>query len=186
MGLDGVMDQFVVLLRGINVGGVKVPMAELAEVLREAGFEQVRTVLATGNAILDAAADGEEVRERAEAALEKHFGRRLQCLAYPAQQFLDIAAEFPLPIPDAEHHRYVTFTASQAAAAALLGDLPQGPEPRLIRGPVLYWLTPRGTSTTGQLAAALQRLAARHLLTSRNLNTVQKVAQLLRQAPPAA
>ncbi|HEY8589215.1 MAG TPA: DUF1697 domain-containing protein, partial [Naasia sp.] len=49
--------RYVALLRGVNVGGVKVPMAELRSLLEDAGFGRVRTLLASGNVLLDAADD---------------------------------------------------------------------------------------------------------------------------------
>ena len=47
------MTKYVVLLRGINVGGKNpVPMARLREVLGELGYEDVVTYIASGNVIL--------------------------------------------------------------------------------------------------------------------------------------
>ena len=47
------MPRYAVLLRGINVGSAKrVAMADLRELLTEAGFEDVRTHLNSGNVVL--------------------------------------------------------------------------------------------------------------------------------------
>ena len=47
------MARHIVLLRGVNVGGKnRVPMAELREALTDAGFADVRTLLASGNVVL--------------------------------------------------------------------------------------------------------------------------------------
>ena len=44
------MAKFVAFLRGINAGGnKKVPMKELKEVFENHGFEEIKTLLATGN-----------------------------------------------------------------------------------------------------------------------------------------
>ncbi|HEY2005444.1 MAG TPA: DUF1697 domain-containing protein, partial [Solirubrobacteraceae bacterium] len=44
----------VVLLRGINLGpNRRVPMAELRALLGEAGYENVRTYVQSGNVVLD-------------------------------------------------------------------------------------------------------------------------------------
>ena len=44
------MSVFVVLLRGINVGGHrKVPMAELRELLANSGYANVQTYIQSGN-----------------------------------------------------------------------------------------------------------------------------------------
>jgi uncharacterized protein (DUF1697 family) len=47
-------DKYVLLLRGINVGPTtKVPMADLRELVSELGYSNVRTLLQSGNVILD-------------------------------------------------------------------------------------------------------------------------------------
>ena len=43
--------RYVILLRGVNVGGVSVKMAELRELLAGLGYDEVKTVLASGNAL---------------------------------------------------------------------------------------------------------------------------------------
>jgi len=66
--------KYLVLLRGINVGGKnKVPMAPLRELLEELGYKQVVTYIASGNVILssDRAAGG--IKRQIEGALPKRF-----------------------------------------------------------------------------------------------------------------
>ena len=48
------MARVVLLLRGVNVGGVTVRSVDLRALLADAGLGEVRTVLASGNAIVDA------------------------------------------------------------------------------------------------------------------------------------
>jgi uncharacterized protein (DUF1697 family) len=65
---------YLVLLRGINVGGKnKVPMAELRSVLEDAGFSNVSTYIASGNVLLDSSLKPAKVAETIEAALPKAF-----------------------------------------------------------------------------------------------------------------
>ena len=73
------MITYSVFLRGINVGGHhKVPMAELKEVLKKLGFQSIVTILNSGNIILDADTDTEELLEQKIAdQLEKTFGFRV-------------------------------------------------------------------------------------------------------------
>jgi uncharacterized protein (DUF1697 family) len=50
------MTTYIALLRGINVGGKnKVPMPELKEAYRQAGFADVRTYINSGNVIFASA-----------------------------------------------------------------------------------------------------------------------------------
>ena len=68
------MRSYLVLLRGINVGGKnKVPMAELRKVLEGLGFENVSTYIASGNVFLDSDLSAAEVATKIEAALPKAF-----------------------------------------------------------------------------------------------------------------
>ena len=68
------MTSYLVLLRGINVGGKnKVPMAELRSLLEGLGFENVSTYIASGNVFLDSDLSPAKVAERIEAALPKAF-----------------------------------------------------------------------------------------------------------------
>lgn len=178
----GVMERFVVLLRGVNVGGLKVPMGELSKALTAAGFGSVRTVLATGNAVVDSELSAEHVLETTQAALYSHFGVQIPVLIYPRDDFQALRLDpFPLQTPSAEFHRYLSFTTDHSSAQALASELPQEAHPYVVHGPILYWIAAKGDSTTSPIAKALQRLSRRHLLTTRNLNTVHKVAQFMAQ-----
>jgi len=68
------MATYLVLLRGINVGGKnKVPMAALKACLEDLGFENVATYIASGNVILDSKTSAKAVKAAIEAALPKAF-----------------------------------------------------------------------------------------------------------------
>jgi len=45
--------RFAAFLRGVNVGGVNLKMAEVAAALEGAGFTNVTTILASGNVLLE-------------------------------------------------------------------------------------------------------------------------------------
>lgn len=68
------MTSYLVLLRGINVGGKNsVPMAGLKKCLEELGFAEVSTYIASGNVILASDIPADEIRARIEAALTRSF-----------------------------------------------------------------------------------------------------------------
>src|SRR4051812_19185706 len=70
----GRMTPYLVLLRGINVGGKnKVSMAELRSVLEGLGFSIVSTYIASGNVLLDSDLSAAEVAAKIEDALPKAF-----------------------------------------------------------------------------------------------------------------
>ena len=58
-------EKYIAFLRGINVGGHhKVPMADLKKALEKLGFDNIITILNSGNIIFDAKADKEETIEK--------------------------------------------------------------------------------------------------------------------------
>jgi len=65
---------FIVLLRGINVGGKnKVPMANLKKCLEKSGFSNVSTYIASGNVILESYKHPSEIKVRIEKMLSTSF-----------------------------------------------------------------------------------------------------------------
>src|SRR6185503_5723934 len=115
------MARYAAFLRGVNVGGVNLKMAEVAKALEDAGFSNVGTILASVNVLLESRAGVQAVRKKAEAALRDAFGYDAWVLAY--EKVLD-------------------------ELAALADDA--GPDEKIKRGKgVIYWQVPRtGTLDT--------------------------------------
>ena len=68
------MTRYLVLLRGINVGGRnKVPMAALRELLESLGHTKVSTYIASGNVILSSDRTAAAIKRELEEALPKTF-----------------------------------------------------------------------------------------------------------------
>ncbi|MBA2382984.1 MAG: DUF1697 domain-containing protein [Chloroflexi bacterium] len=68
------MTRYLVLLRGINVGGRnKVPMAALRDLLESHGHTKVSTYIASGNVILSSDKTATAIKRELEEALPKTF-----------------------------------------------------------------------------------------------------------------
>jgi uncharacterized protein (DUF1697 family) len=66
---------YVALLRGINVGGRnKVPMAALRTTFEDAGYEDVRTYIQSGNVLFRTTKPARGLEDDIEAVLERHLG----------------------------------------------------------------------------------------------------------------
>jgi uncharacterized protein (DUF1697 family) len=70
------MKTYIALLRGINVGGYKkVPMAELRELLSNAGFKNVQTYIQSGNVIFQTSESSiQNIEDIIQKAIITHFG----------------------------------------------------------------------------------------------------------------
>ncbi len=76
------MTRYLVLLRGVNVGGKnRLPMAALRELLESQGHTQVSTYIASGNVILSSERSATEIKRDLEAALPKAFALDSELIA---------------------------------------------------------------------------------------------------------
>ncbi|MBG6084332.1 DUF1697 domain-containing protein [Zhihengliuella flava] len=172
------MTEFVAFLRGINVGGRRPAMADLADCVRAAGMTDVHTILATGNIRFASDEPGEAVATRLEAAISERFGfaARLFVKTLPELAAVREACPFgPTEVHDGvAHHTYVTFTADAQTVAEILGQVPAGQ--RLAEhGDVLFWQTPKGSSLDHPVAKVMNRARIKERTTTRNVNTLDKI-----------
>ncbi len=103
------MTQYAAFLRGVNVGGVNLKMAEVATALTDAGLAEVRTILATGNVRLESAKGADAVRATAEKALRQQFGYDAWVLVYPIKKLQSIVDGYPFEPEIDGFQSYVTF-----------------------------------------------------------------------------
>ncbi|QIK83328.1 DUF1697 domain-containing protein [Sanguibacter sp. HDW7] len=109
--LDAADVRLAALLRGVNVGGRNIQMYELRDTVGALDVRNVRTVLASGNVLLDAAASVPvpEVRARLEQAIGEHFEYEALVAVVPLPLVAEIVEGSPWPDDDA-WHTYVAFS----------------------------------------------------------------------------
>lgn len=168
---DSAPQRFVLFLRGVNVGGVTVKSAELTAVLSDIGLGRPRTVLASGNAIVDAA-DVDTAKERAASALAMRYGRSVPVVSVPLAQLQRVVDAYPFPLSDATTP-YVVFELEPGVAAKLT-EIGTINEPVSLGDGVLYWANPKGTTTTTPVATTIEKLA-KGATTTRNLRTLRRI-----------
>lgn len=171
------MTTYAAFLRGVNVGGVNLKMAEVAGALTAAGFTNVRTVLASGNVLLDSASKVAGVRKKAEAALRDSFGYDAWVLAYDIDTVRAIDAAYPFEREVDGYQSYVTFVTDAAVLdeLAALGDS-AGADERISRGDgVIYWQVPKGSTLDSTIGKTMGKPRYKSSTTTRNLRTLTKV-----------
>jgi uncharacterized protein (DUF1697 family) len=89
------------LLRGVNVGGVKVPMGELKSLLAGVGLGEVRTHLQSGNVIVTAPfGNAGAVAEVIEKAISDGLGLSIRVMIRNRDQMAKIVASNPFLGPE--------------------------------------------------------------------------------------
>jgi uncharacterized protein (DUF1697 family) len=169
--------RYAAFLRGVNVGGVNLNMAEVATALAEAGFANVRTVLASGNVLLESPSGAAAVRAKAEAALRARFGYDAWVLAYDIDTVRAIVERYPFEPEVDGYQSYVTFVVDNAVLdelAALAGR--PGPDEKISRGDgVVYWQVPKGSTLDSTIGKTMGKPRYKSSTTTRNLRTLAKV-----------
>ena len=169
------MTRYALFLRGVNVGGVNLKMAEVAATLTAAGFSEVRTLLASGNVLLDSPANAAKVRTTAEAALRERFGYEAWVLVYDVETVRDIVAAYPFEPEVPDQHSYVTFVADDAALIELSELVADADEKITLGDGVIYWQIPKGDTLTSTVGKTMGNKRYKSATTTRNLRTLNKM-----------
>jgi len=171
---DG-MTRYVALLRGVNVGGVNMKMADLAEVVRGLGYDDVKTVLASGNVLVTASDSAEVAKQRLETALRERFGYEAWVHVLTRDAVAKIVDAYPYPRSD-DRHAYVVFILKAEVRDELLAvELDPAVEQAQAGDGVIYWSVPKGSTLDSAMGKAQSSGRHKPWLTTRNLNTLEKV-----------
>ncbi|MBV9292295.1 MAG: DUF1697 domain-containing protein [Frankiales bacterium] len=164
----------VALLRAVNVGGRKLPMADLRNILTDLGATAVRTYVQSGNVVFDSPA---VTADKLAGALTRHCGFEVRVLLRSAADLRRVVAKPPLDGPETAWH--VTFLAATPAAAAVraLDPSAYGEDTFRVVGKEVYLRTPGGYGRT-KLTNALFEKKLAVAATTRNWRTVTTLAEM--------
>lgn len=178
------MASYVLLLRGVNVGGhKKVPMADLRALITREGFEGAETLLQSGNAVFTGASGSAAALEaRFEKAIAAKIGVDCDCVVRTAKEWAALIAANPFSAEakrDPGHLLVVCLkSAPPARAVTALRAAIVGRERAELRGRELFAVYPDGAGTSKFTLPLIEKhLGTRG--TGRNWNTVLKVAERL-------
>ena len=169
------MTRYAAFLRGVNIGGVNLKMVDVAAALTEAGFANVRTILATGNVLLESPGAADAVRTRAESALRQRFGYDAWVLVYHVDTVRAIIDAYPFEPEVDGHHSYVTLVTDPEVLDELAA-LPSGPDEKIARGNgVIYWQVPKNRTLDSTIGKTMGKQRYKSSTTTRNVRTLDKM-----------
>jgi len=174
------VQSWVVLLRGVNVGGHnKVPMADLRDLIESFGFADVRTYLQSGNAILTSGEhEAAEIAERVASGIGSRLGLDITVVVRSGEELAAVVEANPFlarGAPLTELH--VGFAASvlPVDALAALDRERFAPNEFEVAGREIYMRLPSGVQASR--LPNWERLG-RTAVTSRNWSTVTRLRAL--------
>jgi len=181
------MNTFVILLRGINVGGKNMlPMADLKKLLQELGFSQVTTYIASGNVILRSAQRPDEIQAIIEDALPKRFPldvELIKVLALTRSQFQSIVENKPAGFgeqPEVYHSDAIFLMGIDSAQAITAFDPREGVDQVWPGDGVIYSQRLSAQRTKSRLNKIMASPFYKSM-TIRNWNTTTRLLQMLNE-----
>lgn len=171
------MNSYAVFLRGVNVGGITIKMAELKEALKSRPFSDVKTLLASGNVVLSSELPQAAVKKEFEACLREAFGYDAWVVVLAADRVGELVAACPYPADDTSTHTYLTLGSDAEVLTELYeaGRAMDGAEMTLLGPEALAWLAPAGGTLDSPFSKLSSKPKYKASTTTRNLRTMIKV-----------
>jgi uncharacterized protein (DUF1697 family) len=166
------MTAFVALLRAVNVGGTgKLPMSDLKKLCEAAGFTKVKTYIASGNVVFEAAMTEAEVAAALDKKLTAYAGKPVGVMVRTAAEMAAVLEANPFP-DAAPNYTVAIFLDKPPPKDALDGIVaPDGEEVRLGKREI-YVHYPNGQGRSKL------KLNAAKAGTARNISTVGKLTEM--------
>jgi uncharacterized protein (DUF1697 family) len=176
------MGRTVALLRAVNVGGRKLPMAELRALCEEIGWAEVATYIQSGNVVFTTTGKTEAIERRLEQAIAERFGLDVPVIVRTAAEWAKLAASNPFARAAREEPNRLQLLVSKQppnedAAERLIARAQAGEQVKAAGG-ALWFHFPEGVGTS-KLTPALIDKACGSPSTSRNYRTVLKLQEML-------
>jgi len=175
----------IILFRGMNTGGVRAPVAEVRAMAADMGLVRPRTLLASGNLVVESARAADALERDIEAAMERRFSLKITAMVRTPEQWVDLIAANPFVREASDHPSRVLAMVMKDGikdgALEACRALAEGGEAVEAWEGVLYFWFPDGQSRSGIFSKASPRMLG--LGTGRNWNTVLRLADMVGLSP---
>ncbi|KQS57500.1 hypothetical protein ASG17_01930 [Brevundimonas sp. Leaf363] len=175
-------DHRIILFRGMNTGGVRAPVTEQRAMAEAMGLKNPRTLLASGNLVVESDRDPADLESAVEDAFEARFGRRIAAIVRTPEQWRALiqANPFAAEAADAPSRVLLLLTRDPvppAAIDAIRAYAVDGERVEAVSaggGAVVFWFS---NGMGGSRMA--ERPVGPGVVTGRNWNTVLKLAAMV-------
>jgi uncharacterized protein (DUF1697 family) len=181
------MNTYVLLLRGINVGGKNiVPMASLRNCLEEQGFSDVSTYIASGNVILKSNKRANDVKAQIEKVLPENFkldNGFIKVLVLTHKQFQAIIDNKPKGFGEQpeKYHSDAIFLMDIDSAQAMPAFNPREEVDQVWAGNGVIYSQRLSSQRTKSRLNKIMETPFYKSMTIRNWNTTTKLLEILRK-----
>ncbi|WP_298159275.1 DUF1697 domain-containing protein [Brevundimonas sp.] len=175
------MTHRIILFRGMNTGGVRAPVGEQRAMAEAMGLKNPRTLLASGNLVVESDRDPAGLETDIEHEMERRFGVKVAAMVRTSEQWAELIAANPFSAEAADQPSkmvaMVMKDGIKAGALEACRALAEGGEAVEAVGDVLYFWFPNGQGESGIFKKATPKNLG--MGTGRNWNTVLKLGQMV-------
>jgi uncharacterized protein (DUF1697 family) len=166
----------------MNTGGVRASVTEQRAMAERMGLKNPRTLLASGNLVVESDSDPAALEAEIEAAMQATFGLKIAAMVRTTDQWAALIAACPFPVEAAAHPSrtllMVMKDGVRDGALEALRCFAVGDERVEVTPGALWFFHPDGIGTSKMAEKAAQvRLTG--MGTARNWNTVLKLAEMV-------
>lgn len=175
------LTSFCAFLRGVNVKGTTMKMAEVCTVFEKAGMNNVSSVLASGNILFSSDKNKNELKTLLEKAMSEHFNYEAFLFLKDKNEIDIICHKNPFEV-SSEYHIY-GFAGIFEIEKTLMTEFEKGKKAKDEEAKIaennFYWKVPKGNTLESDFGKILGQKKLKNSFTSRNLNTFEKVLKKL-------
>ncbi|WP_426482693.1 DUF1697 domain-containing protein [Chryseobacterium sp. R2ACT005] len=169
--------KYCAFLRGVNVKGTNMKMADVCKVFKDAGMTDVVSILASGNIVFSSDKNTQDLKVILEKAMSDYF-------SYEAFLFVKSQEETEvfwksIPFEKNEELHIYGFVGIPGIEKVLMEEFQKAAqvenEKAEIVNDIFYWQVPKGNTLDSTFGKVLGKKSLKDQFTSRNVNTFEKI-----------
>ncbi len=169
--------KYCAFLRGVNVKGTNMKMADVCQVFKKAGMQDVGSVLASGNIVFSSDQNAEDLKTTLEKAMSDHF-------SYEAFLFIKSQEETEIfrssnPFEKSDDLHIYAFVGNPGVENVLMEEFTKASKTENEKAEIIdnlfYWQVPKGNTLDSSFGKVLGKKNLKDQFTSRNINTFEKI-----------
>ena len=173
--------KYCAFLRGVNVNGTSMKMAEVMNVFTDAGMKEVSSVLASGNILFSSDKKPSELKNILEKSMSEYFNYEAFLFLKNENEISEIVNNNPFNKAE-DLHIYV-FVGIEDVETLLMEEFSKSDkaenENAQIVADTFYWQIQKGNTLGSTFGKVLGKKKLKDKITSRNINTFERILKKL-------
>lgn len=169
--------KYCAFLRGVNVKGTNMKMVDVCQVFKDAGMEDIVSILASGNIVFSSDRKADDLKIILEKAMSERFSYEAFLFIKSQEEIENFWNGNPFEKKN-DLHSY-TFVGNHGIENVLMKEFESASktenEDAKIVNHIFYWQIPKGNTLDSTFGKILGKKSLKDQFTSRNINTFEKI-----------